>query len=571
MARCLPNEICLVLKSDTAPHLSEAALASWQAHVTGEVNGWVEQCIKASDRAPDDAIWRAASDLGTLGAGHRLQPKLTRVVRIGSRAGHALCYVSFGDGGGGTEEERAERQRGMRDLVRLINGQLRWRRLGDWQITGAAPHWLVAAANGGDPADDPGPGPAGTPLPATPDEVPHPEEAPTRGSTEEPRVAPVVVVVLDTCPPLDTLEAAATGRLKDNWLLQRVLGTASIDKYTLVEPADLAEVERKSIAQTPWLGARPAMTDHGLFITGIIRRLNPDVELHLVRVLSERGLSDNETLTRALLRLPGLFPRHPGQRLVVNLSLMSAQPQRQELEQQMDPDRYRKAGTASPHVDVGQAADLDATCSADVACTINSLVETYGVLVVAAAGNDYDNKVRAEGEPRPEPRLPARFDNVFGVAAINGEGKATRYSNRGDMPVIGNGVAAWGGDTVARKATDAQKEHADQKPGGVSEHDAVVGLYTAETLPPGPDQAGESQNTTGWVKWAGTSFATPVISALAAKVWANNPSLSPLEVIRAVIDDYAEPVAAEEGNQSVKHFDLDLRCPVIPPERAGRR
>jgi subtilisin family serine protease len=170
-----------------------------------------------------------------------------------------------------------------------------------------------------------------------------------------------------------------------------------------------------------------------------------------------------------------------------------------------------------------------------------------------------------------EPRLPARFDNVFGVAAINGEGKATRYSNRGDMPVIGNGVAAWGGDTLARNVADAQKEQSDQKPGGVSEHDAVVGLYSAETLPPGPGQSGESENTTGWVKWAGTSFATPVISALAAEVWAKNLSLSPMEVIRAVIDEYANPVGTKAGYQSAKHLDADLQCPVIPAERAGRR
>ena len=485
--------------------------------------------------APHDAIWRAASDLGTLGAARRLQPRLTRVVPIGSRAGHALCYVSFGDGGGGggSEEERAERQRGMRDLVRLINGQLRWRRLGDWQITGRRRTGWWPPRNGGDAADDPGPGPAGTPLPVTAEEAPLPEAPPLpeavgdRNSRVALQGAPVVVVVLDTCPPLETLERAAADRLKDNWLLQRVLDTASIDEYTLVEPADLAEVERKGIEQTPSLRARAPMTDHGLFITGIIRRLNPDVELHLVRVLSERGLSSNATLTRALLRLPELYPRHPGQRLVVNLSLMSAQPERKDLCQHLDPETYMKAGTAGSYVDVGQAADLDATCSADVACAINLLFERYGVLVVAAAGNDFDNKVRAAGEPRPEPRLPARFDNVFGVAAINGQGKATRYSNRGDTPVIGNGVAAWGGDTVAREETDALKEQTDQMPGGVSEHDAVVGLYTAETLPAGPGQQGGGQNTTGWVKWAGTSFATPVISALAAEVWAANPSLSP--------------------------------------------
>ena len=54
--------------------------------------------------------------------------------------------------------------------------------------------------------------------------------------------------------------------------------------------------------------------------------------------------------------------------------------------------------------------------------------------------------------------------------------------------------------------------------------DAVRGLYSAAELAAG-------KNETGWALWAGTSFAAPVITGLAADLWAEHPELSPDAVI----------------------------------------
>ncbi|MGH2351178.1 MAG: S8 family serine peptidase, partial [Chloroflexota bacterium] len=39
----------------------------------------------------------------------------------------------------------------------------------------------------------------------------------------------------------------------------------------------------------------------------------------------------------------------------------------------------------------------------------------------------------------------------------------------------------------------------------------------------------------GWGYWAGTSFATPIISAIAASVWSAEPGIDPPEVIKRVV------------------------------------
>ncbi len=65
------------------------------------------------------------------------------------------------------------------------------------------------------------------------------------------------------------------------------------------------------------------------------------------------------------------------------------------------------------------------------------------------------------------------------------------------MPPYNTGVATFGGDDIG--ITDAN---------GLP--DAVRGLYISPTFP------NDEPNTTGWADWCGSSFATPIISALGA-------------------------------------------------------
>jgi hypothetical protein len=54
------------------------------------------------------------------------------------------------------------------------------------------------------------------------------------------------------------------------------------------------------------------MTDHGLFVAGIIHTIAPQAELHLIEVLNPYGVGDLESITRAYI---GCSRTSPGSRL----------------------------------------------------------------------------------------------------------------------------------------------------------------------------------------------------------------------------------------------------------------
>jgi hypothetical protein len=173
-------------------------------------------------------------------------------------------------------------------------------------------------------------------------------------------------------------------------------------------------------------------------------------------------------------------------------------------------------------------------------------------LLVAAAGND-----NRPGQRPPGPRLPARYDDVVGVASVNRKLGPARYSNLGDQTVLGNGVAVFGGDAAPGPLpTDPNLIDTAPPPGSV---DAVVGVFSSGTFPPISSLqtvngvAPPPENLTGWAYWAGTSFATPIVSALAASIWSSDPGLSPPKVMSGVIG------FADSGNQ--------LAAPVIEADQ----
>jgi subtilisin family serine protease len=171
-------------------------------------------------------------------------------------------------------------------------------------------------------------------------------------------------------------------------------------------------------------------------------------------------------------------------------------------------------------------------------------------LIVASAGNDY--YVLPEG--RKLPRRPAAYDNVLGVAALKypsgGQPRASDYSNEADeaaastgpatpspaatpratVGTVSNGVAVWGGN-ASRKPGQQGLPTSDFQASPV---DAVRGVFTRNPLP-----LNSGPNELGWGYWTGTSFAAPVVSALAAVHWSQNPNAGPADVIRAIRTTYA--------------------------------
>jgi subtilisin family serine protease len=163
-------------------------------------------------------------------------------------------------------------------------------------------------------------------------------------------------------------------------------------------------------------------------------------------------------------------------------------------------------------------------------------------VVIAAAGNDALTYASAGHPDHLQPRMPADYDKVICVVAANREGKIAEYSNRADVPMKGNCIATWGGEGVVSAAPDYR--------GTVvvpADRDGVVGLFTR------PRTAMNEENKSGWVYWSGTSFATPIISGLAAVLLGNDLSLTQRTVMGRLYD-MAQPSA---------QTDPALGCPYI--------
>jgi hypothetical protein len=125
---------------------------------------------------------------------------------------------------------------------------------------------------------------------------------------------------------------------------------------------------------------------------------------------------------------------------------------------------------------------------------------------VAAAGNDSAQAVQ-QGMARRPPRVPARYETTLSVTSVNSNFVPSNFANTANIPPLECGVAAFGGDGYG--VTDAN-----------ALPDAVRCVYIAPTFPEG------EQNTSGWADWSGSSFATPVVSALGAHLVAQGWSAS---------------------------------------------
>jgi subtilisin family serine protease len=213
-------------------------------------------------------------------------------------------------------------------------------------------------------------------------------------------------------------------------------------------PPGLGEVHA---GRTP-LGPKD-ISDHGLFVAGLVYGVAPESDIHLYQVLDEYGRGSLYMLLEALDQFFREFLiQRVGQGIVVNLSL-----------------------------GLHQSAQSQTGCPVDdyaIESLLTQLVGAHrvGVVVVAASGNT--------GARYPD--IPADwYPFVMGVAASNDNGGAACFSNPGN-------VLAPGGD--------GDEDEDECQPMA----DPLISLATA--------------SPTGYAKWTGTSFATPLVSGLAALI-----------------------------------------------------
>jgi len=349
----------------------------------------------------------------------------------------------------------------------------------------------------------------------------------------------VDVVVLDTLPCGHDLMFAYKEWKDQNDLIKSLLGPKG-----KLHPYHADWDQLKHMDLTSFNRHDYPMSDHGLFIAGIIHSIAPEATIHVFEVLNEFGVGDLLTLAKAFHRVYNeiYLKAPPGRKLVINCSLVLELPLVDEhcyADKRKPPETDKKRPDTAEDEEFEQHVLQLVKEAQNPAFEIQDLCNKLyclGRQVVAAAGNDWENgKARhrrnnnlpldeATGEPReaaPVARYPARFDSVIGVGAMPINPRANRkekyrastFSNMADKPA-GDGIVTLGGEE--------------------GEARGILGLYLSDKFPrrahpdqdknemtiftrrPDPDEKKTELNHWAW--WAGTSFAAPIVTGAIAAV-----------------------------------------------------
>lgn len=370
-------------------------------------------------------------------------------------------------------------------------------------LQSASPNWVVSGANHLPGTGGPGSWPEGA-QPTTSNDwkfsfpnLNNGELAGLCGQTTSGHG--VHVAILDTVPS----QAAINAWRGQHPLIGGLLGPGG---FLQVYPATMANfypMTNHNLADHPYV-----MSDHGLFVAGIIYSLAPAAKLHLHEVLGPYGVGFIEAIAQALLQVLNDTTMRP---LIVNCSFFINLPPDEEF----DPNFLAYASVSFKEI-------------------FDWLAQDQNVVVVAAAGNE----AQPGSAPRPDPRYPAAFDTVIGVGALPRASLAPApYSNLCDTP------QAAGYMTLGGKA-------------GVG--NGVLGVYTGEfpTCTSIAGIAAYTKNNTGWAWWAGTSFATAIISGILAAWRSSTLAILSAPTMIANAENFlstqAAPVKTVDGERVLK-------------------
>ena len=346
-----------------------------------------------------------------------------------------------------------------------------------FRLRAASANWMSSGAKyqiGG------GPGAQPVGVPAMPSGLPSPQpweftlppDLAQPGSGEATR--PVEVAVLDSVPSYAALQGAhatwVAGATPPHPLLKLLLSDPAgafnvVDRTPLTSsPGTVDQLEvwySAAIAAIELDAHQYTMSSHGLFVAGIIRSIAPQVKLRMIQVLNDDG---GGTLQNLLDGFELLSARTDTTPLLVNCSLvLNVTPEDADLQQLVQ--------------------------------DIFSVVNQSNNAVIAAAGN----AGTAAGGTRAGAAAPAAYDTVTGVGALQLDNTPADYSNDSDTPTA-DGFATFGGAVAAGSSALT----ADPNGG-------ILGVFI-------DDLPGDLPNASGWARWAGTSFATPIATAAIANI-----------------------------------------------------
>jgi hypothetical protein len=324
----------------------------------------------------------------------------------------------------------------------------------------------------------------------------------------------VTVFILDAFPERGVISNAAEDAGDDNWLLSNVNETVSFD-YSLMsgvqEIQDMASTGNAAVGKDVYGRHYPIeLSDHGLFIAGIIRDIARDARIECIRVLNFLCVGDlqiiNGALSKIYNRMLSVDPDTGdegdlfGKPVVINLSLVIP-----------TEDEARQKG-------INPLAGGFEIVPAPLLFAILGLAG-LGAIFVASAGNEGDQR-ELPGGKRPMALFPAALgsppysvDSVIAVGAVDANGHVTSYSCYPGS----RGIATYGGEVP--RIVPPNPPCSDP---ALTTLDALRGIYSSVEYPPlsldPPAQYYQAPNDHAWAYWLGTSFATPIITAVTARI-----------------------------------------------------
>lgn len=428
----------------------------------------------------------------------------------GSGSGSMNMAMGNSEDNDDDDEHKASTGNLIPHIVRTFNEHLGELNKGEpIQITIAAPTWLT----GGTPSGGGQGCPLTPPMPVTDScanwhiELPDLFPADLKSKTGE----GVKVFILDAFPERGAIARAARVAGNDNMLLKEVDGTVTFDYSFMSGVQDAQEIGATNgtfVGKDVYGRHYPIeLADHGLFVAGIVHDVAPNAQIECIRVLDDLCVGDVQVIADALwtiyyrkaLRSGDLYNKP----VVVNLSLVIPSDE--------------EANSKGVNTAIGGSNNVWSSLKQP----LRSLSE-LGVVIVASAGNEGDLR-EMPGGTRPDALYPAKFGNepdsiegVIPVGAVDDKGQATSYSCYPGP----RGIAVYGGEVP-----DVQPP---SPPSPTSNHpivnikDALRGIYSSADYPPlsldAPALYYAAPNDHAWAYWVGTSFATPIISALAARI-----------------------------------------------------
>lgn len=272
---------------------------------------------------------------------------------------------------------------------------------------------------------------------------------------------------------------------------------------------DLTVKHLKTLNEPPRVPNTP-ISNHGLYVSGLIHAVAPDSEIYLYRVLDKNLRGDMWTLNVALdsfiRKAIKMRTRESYRGAVINMSLGGFPPEEYSLL------RWQRGLGAR----FALREDWETLLPMEVISlgTLLSAAHCHGIVSVGAAGNhSYDR----DSDLAFDSQIPGLFAEVISVSASRPDGQRACFSNLGDVTAPGGSVEnptpckPWVTTPCCTPSLDkcAYKESCD------------YGLISL-ALPCG-------NCSSGYVFWAGTSFSTPLVSGVVALLLDQNGGWSPVQ------------------------------------------